>query len=250
MRLRDAILEVFAAGLLLTGAPSVCAGQSEAQFLPELDVHYEFSPRARIFLQAKDDRDGGDPEQATIGPSIMFYRKPLMKLNRLLVFDLDTTKSRPVVVETGYRVITAPDTAVENRLIEAVTFHYPLLDQVLISDRSRFDLDWQGGEFTWRFRNKLSLERAFTIKSFHFSPYLAAEPFYESQYGKWASTDLYAGSAFPIGRHVELDGYYEHENDTGKSPNKQKNYAGLQLQLYFSHEERAKQGPGAGPPNR
>ena len=182
----------------------------------------------------------------------MFYRKPLMKLNRLLVFDLDTTKSRPVVVETGYRVITAPDTAVENRLIEAVTFHYPLLHQVLISDRSRFDLDWQGGEFTWRFRNKLSLERAFTIKSFHFSPYVAAEPFYESQYGKWASTDLYAGSAFPIGKHVEVDGYYEHENDTGKSPNKQKNYAGLQLQLYFSHEERAKQGPraGAGPPNR
>lgn len=60
------------------------------------------------------------------------------------------------MVETGYRIITAPDTAVENRLIEAVTFHYPLLDQVLITDRNRFDLDWQNGEFPWRYRNKLT----------------------------------------------------------------------------------------------
>jgi hypothetical protein len=229
--------------LLLVCAEGVPARaqKTENGFLPEVDVHYEFNSKARLYLQAKDDRDGGDPQQATIGPSILLYRGPLMKLKHLLVFDLDTTKSRPVVLETGYRVITAPDAAVENRLIEAATFHYPLLNQFLITDRNRFDLDWQSGKFTWRYRNKLMLERAFTIRSFHFSPYVAAEPFYESQYSKWASTDLYAGSAFPIGKHVEFDLYYEHENDTGKSPNKQKNYAGLKLQLFFSRENRAKQ---------
>jgi hypothetical protein len=39
-----------------------------------------------------------------------------MRLNHLLAFDLDTAKSRPVVVETGYRIITAPDAAVHFRL--------------------------------------------------------------------------------------------------------------------------------------
>ncbi len=218
--------------LCLASAPA-SAQKTEAQFLPELDVHYKVNSHARLFLQAKDDREGGDPQQLTIGPSILFYLSPLLKLKRVLVFDLNTTKSRPLVFESGYRVIAAPNTAVENRLIEAATFHYPLLNQFLIADRNRFDLDWQSGQFTWRFRNLLTLERGFTIRSFHFAPYVAAEPFYESQYSKWASTDLYAGSAFPIGKHVECDLYYEHENDTGKGPNKQKHYVGLRVQLYF-----------------
>ena len=93
-----------------------------------------------------------------------------------------------MVVETGYRVITAPSTAVVNRMIEAVTFHYPLLNEVLITDRNRSDLDWQSGKFTWRYRNRLMVERMFSIRAFHLAPYVAAEPFYESQYSKWAST--------------------------------------------------------------
>ena len=152
--------------------------QTETQFLPEFDVQYEFSSRARVYLQAKDDQDGGDPQQFTFGPSVLLYRKPLMNMKHLLTLDLDTTKSRPVVVETGYRVITAPSAAVENRMIEAVTFHYPLLNQVLITDRNRFDLDWQDGKFTWRYRNRLMVERMFSIRAFHLAPYVAAEPFY------------------------------------------------------------------------
>ncbi len=233
-------------GACVTGMLLVCTtcGAAHAQnpqsgSLPEVDLYYEFNPDARLYVQAKDERDGGDPTQFAFGPSVQFSRKPLLKLKRVLVFDLDKTKSRLMVMESGYRVIAAPGAPVENRLIEAVTFNFPLLARFVISDRNRFDLDWQNGEFTWRYRNKLSLERTFSIRSYHFAPYVAAEPFYESQYGKWSSTDLYAGSAFPIGKHVELDGYYEHENDTGKSPNKQKNYLGLKLQIYLMREKKA-----------
>jgi Protein of unknown function (DUF2490) len=232
----------FAAGMLLTclGCPKMRAQDSEFQTLPELDTHIELNDSARIYVQAKDDRDGGDPTQFTLGPSILFYRKPLLSLKRALVFDLDTTKSRPVVVETGYRVITAPDTAVENRLVEAVTFHFPLVSGFLLTDRNRADLDWQNGDFTWRYRNRLNVERTVGIRGYHFAPYVAAEPFYENQYSKWASTDLYAGASFPLGKRAELGAYYEHENDTGKNPNKQKDYVGLRLQLYFSSMRGAK----------
>jgi hypothetical protein len=149
---------------------------------------------------------------------------------------LDDEKSRPLVLESGYRIITAPDASPENRAIEAVTFRLPPGAGFLLSDRNRADLDWQNSRFTWRYRNKLSLERTFLIGTYHLIPYLAAEPFYTSQYSKWSTTDLYAGCIFPVGRHVQFNSYYEHENNTGKKPNRQNNYFGAVLNLYFSLE--------------
>lgn len=72
------------------------------------------------------------------------------------------------------------------------------------------------------------------MHSYHLIPYLAAEPYYESQYGKWSTTALYVGSLFPVGKHVQFNTYYEHENNTGKHPNQQVNEVGLALYLFFS----------------
>jgi hypothetical protein len=210
------------------------AHAQDTQFLPEIDAHLTWNSYLRGYLQAKDDREGGDPTQFTFGPSLEFYLKPLIKLKKVTVFDLNDAKSRALVIETGYRIITAPNTPNENRAIEAITSHFPIFASILLTDRNRVDLDWKNGTFTWRYRNKLTLERTFAIHSYHLIPYVAAEPFYESQYKKWASTDLYAGCLLPVGKHVEFDPYYEFENDTGKAPNRQQYYVGLALYLFFS----------------
>jgi Protein of unknown function (DUF2490) len=206
----------------------------DTQFLPEVDGYLKVNSYLRADLQAKDDREGGDPTQFTFGPSIQVYLKPLIKLKRVTVFDLDDAKSRPLVFESGYRLITAPNTPNENRAIEAVTFHLPLTGRLLLADRNRADLDWKNGTFTWRYRNRLTLQRTVSIHSYHLIPYIAAEPFYESQYRKWSATDLYAGSVFPLGKHIELNPYYEYENDTSKKPNRQTNFVGLAAYFYFS----------------
>jgi hypothetical protein len=174
-----------------------------------------------------------DPQQFTFGPSIQFYLKPLLKLKHVTLFDLDDVKRRMVVFESGYRIITAPDTPIENRALESVTFHAPIMWKILLTDRNRADLDWQAGTFTWRYRNKLTVQRTVPISSYHVIPYIAAEPFYESKYGKWSTTDLYAGCRFPVGRVTQFDLYYEHENNTGKSPNRQNNFFGVNLNLFF-----------------
>jgi hypothetical protein len=210
------------------------AHAQDTQFLPEIDAHLTWNSYLRGYLQAKDDREGGDPTQFTFGPSLEFYLKPLIKLKNVTVFDLNDAKSRVLVIETGYRIITAPNTPNENRAVEAITSHFPIFASILLTDRNRVDLDWKNGTFTWRYRNKLTLERTFAIHSYHLIPYVAAEPFYESQYKKWASTDLYAGCLLPVGKHVEFDPYYEFENDTGKAPNRQQYYVGLALYLFFS----------------
>lgn len=206
----------------------------DPQFLPEIDAHLKLNSYVRTYLQAKDDRDGGNPDQFSIGPSIQFYLKPMLKLTRITAFDLDDSKTRPLVLETGYRYITTPNASPENRMETIATFHFPLKAGFLASDRNRADLDWKNGSFAWRYRNKLTIERTFSIRSFHLIPYVAAEPFYDSQYNKWSTTELYAGCLFPVGKHLEFNAYYEHENDTGKSPNKQQNYIGLALYLFFS----------------
>jgi len=113
-------------------------------------------------------------------------------------------------------------------------FRFPLKAGMLISDRNRADLDWSNSKFTWRYRSRLTVrtgrqEFALTIRK----PYASAEGFYESRYGKWSTTALYAGCLLPVGKHVQIDPYYEHENNTGKKPNQQLNAAGLILNLLF-----------------
>lgn len=187
----------------------------------------------RAYLQAKDDRDAGATSQFSIGPSMQFYLKPLIQLKRITEFDLDDSKRRPLVLETGYRYITAPGEPSTQRMQPMLTSHFPLKAGFLAADRNRADLDWKSGEFTWRYRNKLTLERTVAASSYHFIPYIAAEPYYVSQYSKWSTTDLYAGVLFPAGKHFQFNSYYEHENNTGKTPNQSKNYIGLALELYY-----------------
>ncbi len=205
------------------------------QFLPEVDSYLKLSSMFRVYVQAKDDRDGGDSTQVTNGPSVQLYLKPLLKLKRITAFDLDDAKQRPLVLEAGYRYITAPNEPTDNRFLTSVTFHLPLKTGSLLTDRNRADLDWKDGIFKWRYRNKLTLERTFAIHSYHLIPYVAFEPFYESQYDKWSTTTEYAGCLLPVGKHVQFNPYYEHENDTGsKKGNKQENYVGVAVYFFFS----------------
>jgi uncharacterized protein DUF2490 len=222
-----------AAFLILFPCIPAHAQTSTTEFFPEIDTYLKLNSRVRFVFQAKDTREGGDSTQAEVGPSIEFYLKPLLKLRNATVFDLDESKSRPLVLSVGYRYVPSPGKSPVNRLEPVATFHFPLKDRILITDRNRADLDWSNGQFTWRYRNRVTIERRFTIHSYRPAPYASAEVFYESKYGKWSSTNLYAGCLLPVGKHVQFDPYYEHENNTGKSPNQQVNAAGLVLNLYF-----------------
>ncbi|MGA7463490.1 MAG: DUF2490 domain-containing protein, partial [Candidatus Korobacteraceae bacterium] len=73
--------------------------------------------------------------------------------------------------------------------------------------------------------------------NYHPSPYISAEVWYTSQYQKWSTTSLFAGCLFPFGEHFEFNPYYEHQNNTGKSPNQQLNQLGLALNLWFGRSK-------------
>jgi hypothetical protein len=217
--------------LLVAGA---FARAQTPEFQPEVDVYLKVNSLTRVYFQAQGDRDEGVPIQSTLGPSVQLYFKPLVKLKKVSEFDLDDSKQRPLVVEAGYRYITAPNEPTDNRFMPIATSNFPIKGSVLITDRNRADLDWKGGTFHWRYRNRLTLTRTFAIDSYHLIPHISAEPYYTSQYAKWSTTELEAGCLFPVGKHVQFDAYYEHENNTGKKPNQQVNYIGLTAHFLFS----------------
>lgn len=219
--------------LLLCSCGAASAQNSTTEFLPEVDANAQVHPDVRFVFQAKDTREGGNPDQFEVGPSIAYYLKPIFKLGDFTKLELDRSKSRPLVLSVGYRYLVSPDAPSVNRMEPEALLHLSLKGQILISDRNRADLDWSNHNFTWRYRNRLTVEHRITIHSYRPAPYVSAEIFYESKYAKWSTTSLYAGCLFPVGKHVEFDVYYEHENNTGKSPNSQLNAAGLVLSLYF-----------------
>jgi hypothetical protein len=102
----------------------------------------------QTYLQAKDDRDGGESDQFAIGPSLQLYLKPLLKLKKVTAFDLDDAKSRFLVLEVGYRYLAAPNVPSYNRMIPVVTFNFSMSAGLHLSDRNRADLDWKDGKFT------------------------------------------------------------------------------------------------------
>ncbi len=208
------------------------SAQSELDELePEIDVYYKLNSALRIWFQAKETREFSDPVSAEIGPSIDFYMKPWIKLKDVSAFDLDDSKARPLLFSIGYRYLPYPNAPPKNRLEPFFTFNLPMKGGVLISDRNRSDLDWQSGNFTWDYRNRLTLQRTFTIHGYHPSPYASVETGYVSKYEKWSDTAIYAGCLFPIGKHFQFNPYYEHQNNTGK--HQQLNQLGLILNLYF-----------------
>jgi Protein of unknown function (DUF2490) len=222
---------IIAFGLICSCLPAVAQVD---QFLPEINFYSKLSSGTRIQLQAKQTREGGEPVQAEIGPSVDFYLRPLIRLAKVTKFDLDDAKSRPLVLSIGYRYLAEGNGGVPtNRLMPVVTSRFPVSTKVVLTTRNRFDLDWKGGVFTWRYRNRLQVEGPVAIGSYHLTPYASVEPFYQSQYGKWSETAIYAGCILPIRKHIQLDPYYVHQNQTGKSPNQQLNQVGLILNLYF-----------------
>ena len=218
---------------LLLPMLGVCASAQTSELLPEIDTYLKLNPVVRIDFQAKETREGGDPVTAEIGPSLDFYVKHLLRLEKITQFDLDDSKSQLAVFTVGYRYLPTPGQPPTNRMRTQAIFYFPLKGGILFSDQNRADLNWSTN-FTWRYRNRIQLERVLTIRSYHPAPYISAEFFYESQFAKWSNTAIYAGCLFPLGKHVEFNPYYEHQNNSGTNPNSQFNQLGLMLNLYFA----------------
>jgi hypothetical protein len=218
--------------ILLLG---VSAQAQSNQLWPEISTFVKLTDQMRFYFLATTVKENRDSIEGEFGPNFDFYLKPLRKLDRWVVSSPDESKNRLLMVRIGYRYIHpySDDGSNEHRGVLEATTRHPLPFAMLVSDRHRMDLRSIEGEFSWRYRNRLTVEKEFTIKRFRFNPYARGEIWYDSRHDKVSRTSLIAGSSFPITRHFELEGYLEHQNDSGGSSNRSVNGVGVVANLYF-----------------
>lgn len=227
-------LRVAGVGVLFAVVTLTAAGQNQSlQGWPEIDAYVKLNSDLRVSFFAATTREDGQGTSAEVGPNIDFFLKPLAKLKKITVFHLDQSKQRPLMLRLGYRYMPSTDGTTEHRGIIEATARYPLISGVLLSDRNRVDLRDLDREFSWRYRNRLSAERTVAIAGYHFTPYIRMEGYYDSRFQKWSRTAETFGLTFPVRKRCEIEPYYEHQNDTSSSSNRQVNAFGLAVSMYF-----------------
>jgi hypothetical protein len=222
--------------VLLVVSFGIPAGAQSNQIWPETGTYLKLTDQMRFYFLATTVKENLTSTEGELGPNFDFYLKPLRKLKRFGPFRLDESRNRLLMMRAGYRYLPtfSGEGPNENRGVLEATFRYPLTLGFQVSDRHRMDLRWISGDFSWRYRNRLTIERDCTVGWLKFTPYARGEIYYDNRYDKLSRNSLIGGSTFPLTRHIELEGYFEHQNDSGGSSNRTVNAVGVVLNLYFS----------------
>jgi hypothetical protein len=218
--------------LVSSGIP---ARAQSKQVWPETDTFVKINDKMRFLFLMTTVKENKDSTEAEIGPNFDFYLSPIKKAKRWTFVPLDQSKRQLLLVRVGYRYILpfTDEGSSEHRGVLEATARYPLVGGVLASDRNRMEIRSIEGATSWRYRNRLTVEREFSVRRFKFNPYIRGEIYYDSRHDKLSRNALIFGSSFPITRHLELEGYYEHQNDSGGSSNRTVNAVGVVANLYF-----------------
>lgn len=106
----------------------------------------------------------------------------------------------------------------ENRYFVDVTPRLPLPKGFTLSDRNRGEVRDINDRVSWRYRNRVQLDKALSWHDRELTPYVASEFHYESRYQTWNRKMIWAGMRVPVHPHVTLDIHYSHVWDAQARP--------------------------------
>ena len=225
--------------VFMLGNLSVKAQESDTrnEFWPEIDVYINVKPKVRFYLIGTVSKSVEDGEirnaqgfEAQIGAHI------------------DYIPNDHLILRTGYRYGTSvgdsDDPFKEHRLLTEQTLRKMLPGDLLLSDRNREDFRFVNGDFSFRYRNRVTIEREVHLfKERTITPYASAEIFYDTRYNAWHRQRFAVGFQQSLRRgplrrmllpkrQVILDLYYMRQNDT-RSETQHVNGIGAALAFYF-----------------
>jgi hypothetical protein len=220
----------------LFAASALPASAQTVQVWPEVDVFVRLNDKARLLLVATTVNEDDQVTDGEFGVSFDVHRKPIRRPPKLL-FQLDESKNQVLTIRSSYRYMPSYSSgSTENRGSLEATVRYPLtrrFGHVLISARNRIDFRVIDGEYSWRYRNRLSTERELSVGPVRVNPYSRFEVFYDSRFSAFSKTELMVGASFPLAKYCELEGYFDHQLDTGRSPNRTIQAVGAVATFYF-----------------
>ena len=225
--------------VFVMGTARVTAQESATrnEFWPEVDVYIRVKPKVRLYLLGTVSKSVEDGElrnaqgfEAQIGAHI------------------DYLPNDHVILRAGYRYGTSvgdsDDPFKEHRLLTEQTLRKMLPGELLLSDRNREDFRFVNGDFSFRYRNRVTIEREFHLfKQRTITPYVSGEIFYDTRYDIWNRNRFAVGIQQSLRRgplrrmllperQVILDLYYMRQNDS-RSETQHVNGIGAALAFYF-----------------
>lgn len=227
---------LFCLFLLVAETDAQSNPDTKKEFWPEIQVFFNVKPKVRIFLLGSVSRSVEDGE-ALRGQAF----------EALIGAHVDYLPNEHFLLRTGYRYITSLDESVpnrEHRIVIEQHFRKMLKGEILLSDRNREDFRFVNGDFSFRYRNRVTLEREFIIKDRALTPYASGEIFYDTRFNVWNRNRYAVGVVVPIRRRyaalkmlfpkrdVTLDIYYMRQNDS-RSSTPHVNAFGLAVGIHF-----------------
>jgi len=207
------------------------------EFWPEIDVHINLKPKLRLYLLGTVSKSVEDGE--------LFNAKAF---ESQIGVHVDYIPNDHLILRTGYRFGTSvgetSEPFKEHRLLTEQTLRKLLPNELLLSDRNREDFRFVNGDFSFRYRNRVTLEREFhLLKGRTVTPYVSGEIFYDTRYQTWNRNRLAVGAQISLRRgpirklllpkrQVILDLYYMRQNDS-RSDTAHVNAIGVSLAFHF-----------------
>jgi len=223
--------------LIGTGATFAQEPTTRQEVWPEIDVYVHIKPKVRLYLLATVSRSVEDGElfngqrfEAQLGVHVDYIPKP------------------NVILRSGYRYGSGlgenDDGFREHRILTEQILKKRLPGDLLLSDSSREDFRFLNGGFSFRYRNRVQLEREFRVfKGRTMTPYVGGAISYDTRYDVWNRNRFAVGLMTSLRRgplvkvllpkhQIILDLYYLHQNDSRSSP-AHVNGLGAVLAFYF-----------------
>ena len=207
------------------------------EFWPEIDVYIHLKPKVRLYFAGTISRSVEDGE----GRNTQAYEAQIGA-------HIDYIPNEHVILRTGYRfgsaVGSTSDPFKEHRFLTEQTLRKLLPGDLLLSDRNREDFRFVNGDFSFRYRNRVTVEREFHLfRKRAITPYVSGEIFYDTRTGVWNRNRYSVGVQLSLRRgqlmkmllpkrQGILDLYLMRQNDS-RSETPHVNALGAALSLYF-----------------
>ena len=211
------------------------APQTRNEFWPEINAFFHPGPKLRLYLMGTFSREREGAK--------LFAESPF---EGYLGAHLDFIPNKNVILRTGYRYGTSlngADPFKEHRIVVEETFRRLFPGKLLLSDRNRQDFRFVDGDYSFRYRNRLTLEREFVLRKRALTPYTSGELYFDSRFNIWNRNRYAFGLQIHLRRkgplrdllpehQVVLDLYYMRQNDS-RSSTPHVNAIGMIWAFYF-----------------
>jgi Protein of unknown function (DUF2490) len=197
------------------------------EFWPSIEVYINVKPKVRLYLLGTVSKSVEDGElfnaQAYEGQ---------------IGAHVDYIPNEHLILRAGYRYGRAignnDDGFREHRLLAEQILRKLLPGDLLLTDRNREDFRFITGDFSFRYRNRVMIEREFQfnlpiLRRRTITPYLSGEISFDTRFGVWNRNRFAVGVVQSLRRgpilrtllpkrQVNLDLYFMRQNDSRSSP--------------------------------